>query len=445
MLVISKVEVRFDSPLTCSISDLIIGFQFLLGMVTPEHERPDRNMFIQIDTSAAEFPSDFDVSYARMYGVFDATSIFQEFSYYGSAVGDPTMYGATNEQLGRRSTLSPVDVQRVNFIHNNCSIVEPQPVVPNCDVSLSTTIPTILGYSQSIDVQMVCMSNTTTGGVFANDRCGVGLNNTCVIKSLQYAYSTGYHQHWQWTPSVALSGQSVVMTLTFANAVSLVNKRIPFTVLASAYACFGLAATDPTVCSGHGNCVSNGVCRCTNTAYTGPHCNLSSACPFDTVFDFESSSNDWNGLMTTWDADIVSTSSVPGGKASLEVYEVVTFTYSRQIQQLEWYTYLTNSITTRSSPHEIVLEGMDTAFAVWMKCVTLVPISSGRWNLTIPIQPSSTLPTITTTSVMASRLNRWIPIRINTDWSTYFNIFIDYALHFSLSKPPCSAVSSTKP
>eukprot|EP00759_Apiculatamorpha_spiralis_P012372 PhF_6_TR1942/c1_g3_i4/m.3078 len=279
-------EVTFPASPSCTLWDLIQGFRVLLGL-HPEHTRPDRDLYIYYDSSAAKDGKQFTIDYNRMYGAYDSTSVFQWDSYAYAKNGQSILSGTTTQQLGRRSTLSPMDVQRINFIHNDCS--NKAPVPPNCVVSLPTNTPITVGYSQTIDIQMVCMSSSNTGGTFVNDQCAL---STCVTKTLKYTYKSGEHYHWQWTPTTTLSNQSIAMSLTFTKSGKTVTKTILFTVLNSLYACFGLGSLDAKVCSGHGKCGVSGVCTCSNS-YTGPNCNLTASCPYDTTFDFD---NDvWNG------------------------------------------------------------------------------------------------------------------------------------------------------
>eukprot|EP00759_Apiculatamorpha_spiralis_P019224 PhF_6_TR25341/c3_g1_i1/m.35040 len=180
-----------------------------------------------------------------------------------------------------------------------------------------------------------------------------------------------------------------------------VTKIILVTVLWANYACFGVGSTDGNVCSGHGKCGSDGLCICSSSLYTGSNCNLTSSCPFDTTFDFES--DDGHGLMRIWDADVVFSTPAAFGSGSFEVYADAYFYYSRGIQQLEWYTNISSTLIASLSQQRIVLSGWDTAVnsVGWIECVTLTPISSGRWNLTVPITSSSKSSMNTTTGLMA--------------------------------------------
>eukprot|EP00759_Apiculatamorpha_spiralis_P023635 PhF_6_TR27208/c0_g1_i5/m.40022 len=405
----------------CSVGDLVTGFQLLLGM-DYELSRPDRNTAIQVYPSLATSTTNFAIQNTRLYYPYDETSLFQSNSFYWSR-GEATILGLTSEPLGWRSALSPRDVQRIQFIHNNCSS---STTTITCAVSVPTTAtdsrPIVVGYSQGIDIQMVCQPYNS-GGTFTNNRCTSP--TSCTVVTLAYLYTSGQSQHWQWTPTVTSSGQIILMTLTFKQGSVTVTNDIRFKVLNSPYACFGVGSNDGSVCSGHGTCGSTG-CTC-SALYTGANCNLTASCPVDVMIDFEN--RDRLGLLTYYrDAkDIVVNSTAAVGMNSLELKSGDTaFTpFDQGTQLLEWYTYVPDTVnsTSYSGPGaSIGIKGYSSTNAL-IFCFAMVPTGSGRWKFFYPVTSSGSLASFLGTKT--SRTNTWIPIRIYTDWTTTFRLYID--------------------
>ena len=394
----------------CSTGTVIHEIGHSLGMLH-EQSRKDRDEYVIVDLTAVQkgFEDNFDKmgSYGRDLGAYDYGSIMH---YFGTAFSNGN--GKTiiaPEPIGQRSSLSSGDVAAIQFMYNECSANYARPTcMPSIDTTQTHLIPHSKAwnmdfnvmYKSSKSVRVSYAGTTVPAGQIAYSRAaGTNLGN---IGSTELTF----------TPSAAVAGKTFTLSTTFTGTDGpSTTCAVSVRVADDDRLCFGIGASDPNVCSGHGACVEDIMtpCQC-DSGYAGPDCSGLVTCPADVVHPFDGE--------FTWSkyGKVMEDSSVfVSGGASMRVGEVGSSSRAQA-----WLDFDDSEAQTVSFHMSAMGGGTQQYPAMYLRrgsatCAIVQRYSSGQWRVGNRLITGS-----------APQANRFYAVRMEFDWEALtYRVLVD--------------------
>jgi astacin len=254
----------------CELGAVIHEIGHSLGFLH-EQSRQDRDDFVAIDTAQIQSSAayNFDKDVGRDLLPYEYSSIMH-YGPYDFAVGaQPTIISP--QPIGQRVALHDSEAAAINFMYQNCAANPPLQCVASRDQNAELTIAT----GKKFLVQFTAMY-----GSLGPDQIQASASKPsgATVGASTSGFVIGKDQLISWTPSSGDVGTHTLSTTFSANGQSA-TCQVHVKVV-DANVCFGKAATDPTVCNGHGTCTSDSLhpCQCAS-GYGGVQCEGTSTCP----------------------------------------------------------------------------------------------------------------------------------------------------------------------
>eukprot|EP01064_Diplonema_japonicum_P032909 TRINITY_DN632_c0_g1_i1.p1 TRINITY_DN632_c0_g1~~TRINITY_DN632_c0_g1_i1.p1 ORF type:complete len:1043 (+),score=309.48 TRINITY_DN632_c0_g1_i1:63-3131(+) len=274
----------------CSVGSTIHEIGHALGLAH-EQSRNDRDQYVYVDFNQIKStPFDFRPNFyksgtnGRDIGSYDYRSIM----HYGptgfAKESLPTI--VSPQPIGQRSALSEGDIATIHFMYNRCKRRFPK---PTCTSSLgSTATRRVIPYSKPFTVEFNALYGSgmtvSYGGAMAPPA-----NKLSYSKSSGSSLGKVGNTKVTFTPAQAQQGQDYTMRATFTGSDGKAETcSVDVTVADSDTVCFGVASTDPKVCSGRGTCGTDLLAPCTcDGAYGGLQCFGYANCPDNQLLSFD--------------------------------------------------------------------------------------------------------------------------------------------------------------
>ena len=397
-----------------------------LGL-THEQNRKDRDEYVVVDMTAVQTGKGHNFnkmgSSGRDLGAYDYSSIMHYSSTASSNGNGPTIIAP--QRIGQRSSLSRGDVAAIQFMYNECSA---DYVRPTCMPSIDTTQTHLIPHSKAwgLDISMMYASSKSVAVSYEGTTAPEG--------QIAYSRASGSSMgnmdftELTFTPSAAVAGQTFTLSATFTgtdgpSTTCAVRVRVADTDTL----CFGIGASDPNVCSGHGTCVDDVMtpCQCA-PGYVGVDCSGTVACPADVLYPFDG--------VVTWSTSIAGSvtedSSVfVAGGASMRVGEVGSSSPAQA------YTHFTDSEPHTVSFYMSAMGGGTQQYAaVYLRrgsatCAHVERSSTGEWRVGDHLVPNT-----------APEADRFYAVKLEMDWTAMtYRVLIDGQFLFSTSMPSTCA------
>ena len=402
----------------CSTGPTIHEIGHSLGL-THEQSRKDRDEYVVVDMTAVQTGKGANFnkmgSSGRDLGAYDYSSIMHYYSTAFSNGNGPTIIAP--QPIGVRSSLSRGDVAAIQFMYNECSA---DYVRPTCMPSIDTTQAHLIPHSKAWGLDINVMYASSKSVVVSYE------GTTAPEGQIAYSRASGSNlgniafTELTFTPSAAVAGQTFTLSATFTgtdgpSTTCAVHVRVADTDTL----CFGIGATDPNVCSGHGTCVDDVLtpCQCA-PGYAGADCSGTVTCPADVLYPFDGD--------VTWSGAVTEDSSVfVAGGASMRVGEVGS---SSRVLAL---TDFTDSEPHTVSFHMSAMGGSTQQYpAVHLRrgsatCAVVQRYSTGEWRVGDHLVPNT-----------APEADRFYAVKLLMDWTAMtYRVLIDGQFLFSTSMP----------
>eukprot|EP01063_Lacrimia_lanifica_P021939 TRINITY_DN2962_c0_g1_i5.p1 TRINITY_DN2962_c0_g1~~TRINITY_DN2962_c0_g1_i5.p1 ORF type:complete len:690 (+),score=87.66 TRINITY_DN2962_c0_g1_i5:48-2117(+) len=276
----------------CAAMSLVHELGHTLGLAH-EQSRNDRDAWVFIDTAEvlpgkeAQFEQG---SGWRDVGAYDYASIMHYSAFAFARGSRPTIVAP--EPIGQRGGLSDGDVEAVEFMYNKCQVIE----APSCVASQKAGVVHAIPHGAAWTVVFNMLYEPRARVVVTYDSTTAPAaqmsHSEDIAKGMGYASAT-------FTPDASLAGQSFSIAATFTDsrdAGKTATCTVDVEVADTQAICFGIAGTDPSVCSGRGRCVDNAdprlKCVC-DPPYGGIGCRGLASCPAEVVDTFDASLGVW--------------------------------------------------------------------------------------------------------------------------------------------------------
>ena len=402
----------------CSTGSTIHEIGHSLGLLH-EQMRKDRDEYVVVDLTAvlSGYGGNFNKmsSSGHDLGAYDYSSIMHYHSTAFSNGNGPTIIAP--QPIGQRSSLSNGDVAAIQFMYNECSA---DYVRPTCMPSIDTTQTHLIPHSKAWDLDFNMMYASSKSAVVSYE------GTTAPAGQIAYSRASGSNMgniaftELTFTPSAAVAGQTFTLSATFTGTDGpSTTCAVSVRVADADTLCFGIGASDPNVCSGHGTCVDDLLtpCQCA-PGYAGADCSGTVTCPADVLHPFDGE--------VTWSTSgaVTEDSSVfVAGGASMRVGEEGSSSRGQA------WTDFADSEPDTVSFHMSAMGGSTQQYpAVYLRrgsatCAIVQRYSNGQWRVGNYLVSNT-----------APEADRFYAVKLEMDWTAMsYRVLIDGQSLFSTS------------
>ena len=261
-----------------------------------EQARNDRDEYVYYDATQVEDGKgpQFDKTGpdARAIGPYNYGSIMH-YGANGFTIGiKPTLIAPV--PIGQREGLSPGDIEGIHFIYNDCSN---DFVKPRCMVSRTTDTTHLVAYNKEWTVEFNGIYTVGTRLTITYD--GTTADSTLLTTSVPAGtdLSDIATVLAKFTAPQSEAGKSFKISATFSSGGQEATCSVDVKVADSDAVCFGIPASEPTVCSSRGTCQNNPLapCKC-QTGYGGLQCLGFETCPTNFLNSFDDTIGTWSPI-----------------------------------------------------------------------------------------------------------------------------------------------------
>ena len=413
----------------CSTGAAIHEIGHSLGL-RHEQSRKDRDEYVVVDLTAVRPGTEHNFgkmgSNGHDLGAYDYSSIMHYGPTAFSNGNGPTIIAP--QPIGQRAGLSGGDVAAIQFMYNECSTEYAR---PTCMPSIDTTQTHLIPHSKAWDLDFNMMYAASKSAVVSYE------GTTAPEEQMAYSPASGSNMgnmdvtELTFTPSAADAGQTFTLSATFTGTDGpSTTCAVSVRVADADTLCFGIGATDPNVCSGHGTCVEDPLmpCQC-EAEYGGPDCSGSSTCPADVLHPFDGEATWFTSGAVTEDSSVF----VAGG-ASMRVGEVGSSSRGQA-----WLDFADSEPDTVSF-HMSAMGGSTKQYpAMYLRrgsvpCAYVMRYSSGQWRVGNSVVSNT-----------APEADRFYAVTMEMDWTAMsYRVLVDGTFLESSTIPSICAGGLTR-